>query len=1040
MQWTSTVSILLPLKGKKQQMANSRRRNLWLTYALVVLGALGQAAAAADHRDHASSSALPAVPETAANKALAKIGVRKGIVALIGFPDIEERKALAALALQSELVFYFQSPVAEQVAAVRDESEKAGLLGSRTFVDQGGFESIHLADNLADAVWVAPAARDVLTKAEMLRVLRPGGKAIVGDAEIIKPQPQGTDSWSHPHHAPDNNPQSTDKIARAPYLTQFLADPKFVPMPEVSVAAGGRVFRAFGHIAHKANQNAMLNKLLCINGYNGTILWQRDLSGRFMIHRNTMIATPKTLFMADDESCKLIDAENGQIKDQIVVPEGLADGPVWKWMALGDAAAKPGSEVLYALVGGPEISISTQRSDVPGLGHWPWGMWKGHDYKDPKTNFGFGRTLLAIDPASKKVLWTHREDDYIDSRGVCMRGDRVYFYCPRKSLSCLDAKDGHLVWKTSDGELLKAIGADGPAQIFMTGYATSTYIKCNDRYVFFAGPQRNQLVVVRAEDGKMLWHKMPGNFQLVLGPDAFYAVGVMDSGRKLAYETGDVLARLPTRRACTRATGSIDSIFYRAVEGTVRIETATGAVRHIAPMRPPCQDGVITSDGLLYWGPWMCGCQLSLYGHICLGPAGNFNFHPDVDSSRLDVAAGQVDSVAPLDVVQGDWPAYRGDNARSGVTPVSIPTEVREKWTYQLPPNAFPTAPVAAGGRVFFGDRNGAVYALDAQDGSLRWKFRTAGPVYFPPAVAAGRVFAGSADGRVYALEAATGRRLWTFRAAPTDRWIPVYGKLISTWPVAGGVVEQNGTVYAAAGIAHYDGTYVYALDTASGKVKWLNDSSGITSQVSQSGVSLQGELSIRDGRLEFSGGGVHETALYDLDSGKGLNPPNDKPIAGYQTAFYDYFPEYGKYVSLDHVFADGRALRYDVSYEGSHHGNLALLGPLPSKAADSPQPKASGQGRRPPAPKRKVLWQLPGPWLSSFIVGPGVLLMAGETGDKARQPALAAIDSNTGKVLWQQPLAGPVVKDGTAIDHQGRIVVSLENGQIVSFAAPDNR
>ena len=82
------------------------------------------------------------------------------------------------------------------------------------------------------------------------------------DEEIVKPAPAHADAWSHPYHGPDNNPQSTDQIARAPYLTQFLADPMFVPMPEVSVAAGGRVFRAFGHIAHKANQNAMLNTLI----------------------------------------------------------------------------------------------------------------------------------------------------------------------------------------------------------------------------------------------------------------------------------------------------------------------------------------------------------------------------------------------------------------------------------------------------------------------------------------------------------------------------------------------------------------------------------------------------------------------------------------------------------------------------------------------------------------------------------------------------------------------------------------------------------
>ena len=51
----------------------------------------------------------------------------------------------------------------------------------------------------------------------------------------------------------------------------------------------------------------------------------------------------------------------------------------------------------------------------------------------------------------------------------------------------------------------------------------------------------------------------------------------------------------------------------------------------------------------------------------------------------------------------------------------------------------------------------------------------------------------GSADGRVYAFEAATGRRLWSFLAAPANRWITVYGKLMSTWPVAGGVVVDKG-------------------------------------------------------------------------------------------------------------------------------------------------------------------------------------------------------------------------------------------------------
>ena len=118
--------------------------------------------------------------------------------------------------------------------------------------------------------------------------------------------------------------------------------------------------------------------------------------------------------------------------------------------------------------------------------------------------------------------------------------------------------------------------------------------------------------LLNADDGTLLWAKEPGNYQLVLRDDCFYAVGAQDSGGgvKMDYATGEVLARLPKRRACTRATGTLDSVFFRAPGGTVRIDTATDAARHIAPMRPACQDGVIISDGMLLWGPWMCGCQL----------------------------------------------------------------------------------------------------------------------------------------------------------------------------------------------------------------------------------------------------------------------------------------------------------------------------------------------------------------------------------------------------------------------------------------------
>ena len=128
---------------------------------------------------------------------------------------------------------------------------------------------------------------------------------------------------------------------------------------------------------------------------------------------------------------------------------------------------------------------------------------------------------------------------------------------------------------------------------------------------------------------------------------------------------------------------------------------------------------------------------------------------------------------------------------RSDVTANEIPKKVSLAWKTDVSATALPTAPVVAGGLVFVADRSGAVYAF-GRDGKQVWKTYTAGPIYYPPAIAHDRLFVGSADGRVYAFEARSGRHLWSFRAGPKVDRIPVFGKLISRWPVAGGVVVSD--------------------------------------------------------------------------------------------------------------------------------------------------------------------------------------------------------------------------------------------------------
>src|SRR4030042_1151623 len=300
-----------------------------------------------------------------------QIGVTRGICVVLGDPACERRLQLVR---QSELLIYLQLPHAEDMQAACEIADEAGLYSNRIFIEKGSLAQLHLADNLAERLIAVGQATNV-SEAEALRILRPGGKALLGGKVLTKPSLKGVDDWSHPYHGPDNNPQSQDKVIVAPYLTQFLAEPRYAPLPQVTVASDGRVFKAFGHVAFKEREEPFLNKLVAFNGYNGTILWQRDLAEGVMIHRNTMIATPATLYVGGDKSRKLIDTETGQLKSEIIPPLERPAESFWKWMGMENG-------VLYALTGEQEQRDPTMRWNRQAHG-WPWSpISKGFNQPD----------------------------------------------------------------------------------------------------------------------------------------------------------------------------------------------------------------------------------------------------------------------------------------------------------------------------------------------------------------------------------------------------------------------------------------------------------------------------------------------------------------------------------------------------------------------------------------------------------------------------------------------------------------------------------
>ena len=1075
---------------------------------------------------------------------LEKIGVTRGICVVLGDTKC---KLTLGLARDSELLIYVQLPRAEDMETACKIVDKAGLYGTRIFIEKGDLtpayagagsplrkQGLHLADNIAD-VLIAVGEASGICEAEALRVLRPQGKALLGDKVLIKPTPLGVDDWSHPYHGPDNNPQSEDRVIRAPYLTQFLAEPRYAPVPQVAVASAGRVFKAFGHVAFKTREEPYLNKLVAFNGYNGTILWQRDLAEGVMIHRNTIIATPTTLYIGDDKSCKLIDAATGQLKDEIIPPEDIAGGTFWKWMALeacvaGASCPRHGQDgratqdgVLYALMGEQEQKDPTMRWRREKHG-WPWSpISKGFNQPDGIKDsdkayvahpWGFGRNVLAIDlhpvrkfragkyasekgsfsrgKETRKVLWHYHEDEPIDSRAMCMKNGRIYIFRFGAYLACLDAKTGEVLWrKTPDDapELFESLGRYMNRQGAPWNWRTTAYLKCSDKALYFAGPPVGKLLAVSADDGSILWENPYNNFQLVLrdlpasgGLNGLYGIsGQRDEGslsKKFDPLTGQILAELKTgRRACTRPTGAVDAIFYRAQGGSTRLDLESSQPQLLSPMRPPCHDGVTIANGLLYWWPYVCDCLLTLYGVTALAPAGDFDFTPQAtETERLETAADSTKVASfsefhpPEAGKPADWPTFRADNRCSATTKAAIPEDAKLLWQFEPTPTSscrrqewgsaaapFPTAPVAAGGLVFVSGPDGIVRALDSVTGNLRWKAYTGGAVRIPPTIWKGRAYVGSGDGWIYAFEARTGRLLWRFRAAPAERKIPVYGLLSSTWPAASGVLVEDGIAYVAAGIVNYDGTYVYALDAETGRIKWQNNSSGHLDPQARTGVSVQGHLLLNDGKLYLSGGNAVSPAIYDTTNGKCLNNPeilrqlvqnnlvtSQSPRGWELSLLADQVVAFGKpfYAHPKHdVFDDtvfnkvfltssgGRDIAWVSNQAESHimcfaHIDRELLG---NKMAQ-------------PGNRFNVDWRKFGiadkPLWSYDSKGSVAIAVCSNAVVVAKKSEIVALNLEDGKILWSQPLSSAPVPWGLAIDRDGRIIVSLEDGQVLCFVA----
>jgi hypothetical protein len=137
-------------------------------------------------------------------------------------------------------------------------------------------------------------------------------------------------------------------------------------------------------------------------------------------------------------------------------------------------------------------------------------------------------------------------------------------------------------------------------------------------------------------------------------------------------------------------------------------------------------------------------------------------------------------------------------------------------------------------------------------------------PVYWN-----GRVIFGSCDGALYCVDASNGRLLGRVELAPEKRFVNIMDRLMSAWPLGGGVVlGDDGTAYTAAGSTAADGTIAAAVDVATGRLRW-RQAYTLDRKESKLSFGVQGNILLKSNTLYINGGApVGIVALDALDGG----------------------------------------------------------------------------------------------------------------------------------------------------------------------------
>jgi outer membrane protein assembly factor BamB len=879
-------------------------------------------AADAPERDGASELAQHILKTT---------GVTGGVIVHLGCGD---GQLTAALRAGDSFLVQGLDADAKNVEAARRHIRSLGLYGNVSVEPCSG-RRLPYVDNLVNLV----VAEDLggVPPDEVTRVLAPLGVAYVKQGgrwtKRVKPWPEEIDEWQQHFHDADNNAVAHDSVVGPPRRYQWVAEPQWMrshlTLPSINslVSSQGRLFTVEdqGSAEHPALPGKFA--LVARDAFNGIVLWQRPFPDWQPVNIYTkftpaqlqrrLVAAGEVVYCTPGLSAPVtaLDAATGKV---LKVYEGTE--------RTQEFAFDRG--VLYLVIGDP--------TDTLGIGNPRGGL--GSSQFSPRA---YGpeipklanptSSIVALKADSGERLWEKSGSDTAAYQGtsLAVRGQYAV-YCTADAVVCLDRTTGRQLWRVP-------MTYAKPKQPGM-----SPSLVLSDDAVYLADAKR--LTAYALKDGAKMWTGV-AKLNHFKAPDVFLAAGVVWSGYYTGYDprTGEVVKTLSQQM---NGPMGHDRCYRNRITERYYINTKTGGSDFLGLAdvagefpnpwaRSTCGIGHLPCNGLLYLGPPACSCC----NWVMLGAMNALAPEPGLKSSgqliKVETSAqlekgsayGQLSALNSQPSASDDWPTYRHDAGRTGVTKATAPAELQRRWETRLATRA--SAPVVAAGKVFVADIDAhAVCALDAADGHALWRYTTGARVDSPPTCYKGLVLFGSRDGWVYCLRASDGTLAWRFRGLP-QRTICAYGQLESAWPVCGSILVKDDVAYFAAGRNSFldGGIFLYGLDPQTGRVIHQRrmygpyDAQGypiIASKIT-SGSGLEGfkaDVFLTDGQLLYLRQQAFQPDLTPLKPEQ-VTRPHMIPSPG----FLEAIPHHRTFWTID------TTIRYDIAASRSGaHGDILVM------------------------------------------------------------------------------------------------------------------